>query len=229
VWMDSWVLARPVDLWSQLRATNGALYPYLLRVFETQRNCVVLARSNQASSEVNLQACQERGVPVLRRRGGGGTVVLGPGCQIVTLAFFARSLFDNARYFEQINAAWIRSLVASLGGGAPQIHQRGISDLAIGDRKIAGTSLFRRKHLVVFQGSLLVDPDMSLIGELLRHPSREPDYRQGRSHHDFVTSLRAQGVNTPTQDLCDRVRRHMPEHLADALATDLRAADSTPL
>jgi len=35
---------------------------------------------------------------------------------------------------------------------------------------------------------------LSLIGELLRMPPRQPDYRQGRRHHAFVTNLPASGA-----------------------------------
>ncbi len=189
MWMDDWVLGRPTQLWPTFTNAQGQECPNLLRVFESTTTCVVLARSNAPEREVNQSYCAERNIPVLRRRGGGGTVLLGPGCQIVTFAFFARSLFDNARYFSIINDSWIAALESAAGIKPGTVVQRGISDLAIGNKKIAGTSLFRRKHLVVFQGSLLVDPDFETIERCLCHPSREPDYRMGRGHLEFLTSL----------------------------------------
>jgi lipoate-protein ligase A len=130
MWMDSWVLARPPQLWPKVTLSDGSRQSLLFRVFESQRPCVVLAKSNTAESEVDTEACLRDGVPILRRRGGGGTVVLGPGCQIVTVAFFARSLFDNARLFAAINGAWMQALSDSLGPVCPPLMQRGISDLA---------------------------------------------------------------------------------------------------
>lgn len=220
MWMDSWVLARPRSLWDRVNLSDGSQHPLALRVFASQRPCVVLARSNRIETEVDSAACQRLGIPILRRRGGGGTVVLGPGCQIVTLAFFARSLFENALLFRLINGAWIEAMSAALGSSCPAIAQRGISDLAVGDRKVAGTSLFRRKHLVVFQGSLLVDPDLDLMSQLLLHPSREPDYRSGRTHRDFVTSLLACGVDTTAEALCSDVRPHLLRSLTVALDSE---------
>lgn len=211
VWMDDWVLGRSAQLWPTFLNTQGQACPYLLRVFESKTTCVVLARSNDPGREVNEAYCAAHHIPVLRRRGGGGTVVLGPGCQIVTFAFFASSLFENALYFSLINAAWISAIESVTGAKPGTIAQRGISDLAIGDKKVAGTSLFRRKHLLVFQGSLLVNPDFQLIASCLCHPSREPEYRKGRNHSEFLGSLYTHKLwnGKETQELCEKTQAQL--------------------
>ena len=226
MWMDDWVLGRPAQLWPTFTNEQGQECSHLLRVFESKTTCVVLARSNDPSREVNQDYCAESNIPVLRRRGGGGTVVLGPGCQIVTFAFFARSLFDNSRYFSIINDCWIAALERAAGIQAGTIHQRGISDLAIGNKKIAGTSLFRRKHLVVFQGSLLVDPDFETIERCLCHPSREPDYRMGRSHLDFLTSLERETLwsENDMTTFSENTQMHLQAELVSKLRDDAMPA-----
>ena len=97
--------------------------------------------------------------------------------------------------------------------------QRGLSDIVSGDKKIAGTSLFRKKYLLVYQGSLLVDPEFDLIFELLKHPSREPDYRQGRDHKDFVTSLRELGCSTSASVLAKSCQEFFSSHVGHALGS----------
>ncbi|MGA8345361.1 MAG: hypothetical protein WB781_25750, partial [Candidatus Sulfotelmatobacter sp.] len=42
--------------------------------------------------------------------------------------------------------------------------------------------------------TLLVDFDFDLAEKVLLHPLREPEYRHGRSHRDFMVTLRALGV-----------------------------------
>ena len=52
----------------------------ILRFWEPRQHFVVVGYANKIESEVNVEECRRRGVPVLRRCSGGGTVVQGPGC-----------------------------------------------------------------------------------------------------------------------------------------------------
>jgi lipoate---protein ligase len=182
MWMDSWVLNTPKQFWPTFKKK-----PILFRFFETQTTCVVLANSNKTEIEVQQDLCQSNNVPILRRKGGGGTVVLGTGCVVLSFAFYADHLFNNEKYFQAINSLWIQCL-AQLGYYG--LETLGISDIAFKNKKLAGTSMFRKKHLVVYQGSLLVDPNFETIFKLLKHPSKEPDYRKNRNHKEFLTSLK---------------------------------------
>lgn len=66
-------------------------------------------------------------------------------------------------------------------------------DLSLGDRKVLGSCLYLAAELMVYGASRPANPDLSLLECYLRHPPREPEYRRGRSHRDFVTSLWQQG------------------------------------
>jgi lipoate-protein ligase A len=68
---------------------------------------------------------------------------------------------------------------------------RGHTDLAIGEKKFSGNSQRRRKHFLLFHGTFLLNFDLALIGDLLRMPSKEPDYRENRKHADFLTNINA--------------------------------------
>lgn len=56
-------------------------------------------------------------------------------------------------------------------------------------RKFSGNSQRRHKGVLLFHGTFLLNFDIPLVNELLRMPSRQPDYRQQRSHADFLTNL----------------------------------------
>jgi lipoate-protein ligase A len=51
-----------------------------LRLWESPDYFVVLGAGSPSRTDVNVDACREAGVPILRRCSGGGTVVQGPGC-----------------------------------------------------------------------------------------------------------------------------------------------------
>ena len=58
-------------------------------------------------------------------------------------------------------------------------------------RKFSGNAQRRRRHALVFHGTILYGFDVSLIGVLLRFPSKQPDYRQDRQHAQFVCNIPA--------------------------------------
>lgn len=195
-------------------------------IFVPQTTCVVLGSGNDEVLEVNLEACQERSISVMRRYGGGGTVVLYPGCVVVSLGCWVKEQFQNTLYFRLINQAVINSLGAAWQN-LNDLSQAGISDITMGDKKIAGTSLFRSRNYLLYQASLLVALDRELVNGVLRHPTKEPDYRQGRSHGEFLTSLMTAEptISSPTQvarelknNFHDVVIKILGDHLIEPIA-----------
>lgn len=160
-----------------------------LSIFVPAHSMVVLGAGNNPEHEVHVANCEAHGVPVFRRFGGGGTVLLHEGCVVVSLGLWVRQYYQNRFYFELINGAVIDALV-EIWPGFAHLGQRGLSDIVYNDRKIAGTSLFRSRNYLLYQASILVDAKVDLIDKFLCHPTREPDYRAGRSHADFIVGLR---------------------------------------
>lgn len=160
----------------------------LLRIWEPQQSFVVLGRSSQVEREVNLQACRDLGIPVLRRASGGATVMTGPGCLMyaVLLSYEQRPeirLLDRAH---QVVMEQQRRAVQNLG---IECSIQGICDLTIGERKFSGNSLRCCRRFLIYHGTILYDFPLELLGTCLGTPQRQPDYRQRRSHLEFVTNL----------------------------------------
>ena len=161
-----------------------------LRVYEPRRRVIVLGAAGAAGVDVHREAAAAAGIEIRRRRGGGGTVLLGPGQVVVALVTEVDHPYRNREYAHAVND-WL--IDALHGDGVRGIEQRGISDLAIGGRKIAGTSVFRRRRILFYQASLLVDNDPAEFERFLAFPRQVPDYRQGRGHAAFCTTLAAVG------------------------------------
>ncbi|UCF99034.1 MAG: hypothetical protein JSV89_05725 [Spirochaetaceae bacterium] len=182
------------------------------RLYEPEQVCVVMGAGRKAEEDVFGLRAEADGVPVLRRRGGGGTVVLSPGQVVLALVTEVDSPFQNLAYFRTINH-WFRLALQPLGVSG--IEDRGISDLAIEDRKILGTSLYRRRKILFYQASLMVDNDLSLFDRYLRFPSRVPDYRLGRGHLEFCTNLRLQGYPLSILEVSDSLEEVVRQRLFD--------------
>ena len=157
-----------------------------LRVYRPKRVMVVLGRGSKLDVEIHRDACTDDGVPLYRRRGGGCSVVLDPGNVVVSVTLRAEGIGGNQRHFYTLSN-WLIEALSRID--VPSIRQDGISDLIIGSRKVAGACMYRSKGLLFYSASLLVEADVTLMERYLRHPPREPTYRQGRSHSDFVTTF----------------------------------------
>lgn len=156
------------------------------RVYRPGAVRVVLGRGSRPEKELNIDACREDGVTVQRRHGGGCAVVLDPGNVVVSVVLPATGFAGNRGHFARLTE-W---LVAGLGAaGIGGLRQRGISDLALGERKVGGACIYRTRELLFYSVTLLAEPRVALIERYLAHPPREPDYRRGRPHAAFVTSL----------------------------------------
>ena len=114
-------------------------------------------------------------------------------------------------HFRRFCGAAVEALSAC---GLAGVRMRGVSDLCLGERKIAGSSLRLACGRVLFQISVLVAPDLALFERYLRHPSREPEYRRGRSHREFVTSLREAGFAVTVDEVVSALRARLERETA---------------
>jgi lipoate-protein ligase A len=171
---------------------------YACEIYEAERIEVVLGRACKLEEDVMSDDCVRDGVPISRRRGGGGTVVLSPGTLIISIAGKSPLQYHLREHMNAVNLVIIDTLKEL---GVDSLSIRGTSDIAIGMKKILGSSLYRRKDLLLYQGSLLVNPDLSLINRYLKQPRKQPSYRNGRPHGSFVTSLHNEGYTVANEEI----------------------------
>ncbi len=164
----------------------------VLRFWESPTHFVVLGYANKVREEVDFEVCRARGVPILRRCSGGGTVLQGPGClnYSVILRIGDRpelqSITATNRFVMERNG----QALASLLGKAVTVE--GHTDLAVGHLKFSGNAQRRKRDWLLFHGTFLLQRfDLDLLEKVLLPPPRQPAYRQGRSHSKFVTQLNA--------------------------------------
>ena len=162
----------------------------VLRIYEPATLCAVLGAAGKPGQDLLLDSLERDGVPWMRRRGGGGTVVLGPGQVVLAVVTEVASPFRNREYAAEINS-WIVEALRRLS--VTGVHAEGISDLAIGQKKIVGTSIYRTRLVLFYQASLLVSNDISVFTRYLAMPVKVPEYRRGRTHEEFCTTLAREG------------------------------------
>ncbi|MCH2178106.1 MAG: lipoate--protein ligase family protein [Mariniblastus sp.] len=169
-------------------AENGSVDQELLRLWQPTEPMVVVGRSSSVSDEVNLDYCQKNKIPVVRRCSGGATIVAAKGCLMyaVLLSYQQR---PELRMLEQAHQFVMSRLSEAAGSLGVVLKLQGICDLTLADRKVSGNALRCKKNWMIYHGTLLCEMDLDLISNCLGQPRRQPAYREGRSHAEFVGQL----------------------------------------
>jgi len=159
-----------------------------LRTWESDRPMVVLGRSSRLDAEVHRDACRALGIPILRRPSGGAAVLAGPGCLMYALVLSCRQR-PALRAVAAAHRTVLSTIAAALAPLVPDLHCDGTSDLVLGGRKVSGNSLRAKREHLLYHGTLFYGFPLELIARCLAMPPRQPAYRGGRPHLDFLANL----------------------------------------
>lgn len=234
--MDSWrlLLASYPDPGRNLaveeavaRAVARGDAPSTVR-FWTDKNAVIVGRFQDASMEVNVEACRKYGTAVARRFTGGGAVYHDSGNLNWTVAVhrdhpLVKSCgIDIPRIFDTLSAGVVRGL-RDLGADAAFVPP---SDIRVRGRKISGTAGALKWGAVFFHGTLLVSSDLRVIEEVLDAPPQMlPDPRFVRSvKKPMITLQEVLGRAVRV----DQARDRLTEGFQAALGVRLARGDLTP-
>lgn len=161
--------------------------PQALYLFFYENNdAVVLGKSLELEKEVFAH----KGPEVFRRISGGGSVFHSRGSLNYAL-FLSLEAFPQ---FMNISLSYDRILRAVSSCWNGRVIQQGLSDLALKNRgsyrKISGNAQCRKKGWIMHHGTLVYSKRaLSRIPYYLKPPPKEPDYRRGRTHGDFMARV----------------------------------------
>jgi len=141
-------------------------------------------------------------ITVLKRPSGGQTVILTPNNIIIAAVYFDKKTMQPKDVFQQINKLIISTIEHT---GIRDLSLMGISDIAISGKKILGSAIYRNKEALLYHAVLNLGEPSITFERYLKHPSKEPEYRQGRSHAEFVTSLKEKGYTRSYHHLANEL------------------------
>jgi lipoate---protein ligase len=180
------------------------------KIWVPEKNMVIVGRGSNLKAEVNLELTQKDNVSVIRRDSGGCSVFLSPNMVVASFALYGQKLINPMVYFRLFNGFVIKALSRM---GLDDVEIKGISDLVVNGKKISGSSIYRNKNLVLFHIVINLSEKAELIGRYLKHPPKEPDYRKGRSHQDFVASIQSLGLDLSKEDLEGEISLEWDEYI----------------
>jgi lipoate-protein ligase A len=161
----------------------------VLRCWQPATTFLVLGYGNRVSEEVQLESCRADRVPVLRRCSGGGSVLQGPGCLNYSLILQLssrpelQSVTSTNRFIMEQHRLTLSRLL-----GQP-VRIQGSTDLTLDNLKFSGNAQRRKRHCLLFHGTFLLDLNLARVERYLAMPPRQPAYRAGRPHSQFLTHL----------------------------------------
>ena len=175
-------------------------------VWQPEEYVIVLGQSNSLESSLFSDAVAKDSLRVTKRPSGGETVILTPLTIAFTIAKRFPVMIQFNEYFKMVNSVVVAGLEEL---GVSRLGSKGISDITIANRKILGSSMRKVSDKLVYHAVLNLGEDPAIFGRYLRHPRREPDYRAGRSHSEFVTSMAGEGYNIDPAELMAMLDRRL--------------------
>jgi len=146
---------------------------------------IVMGISGKPEELIDLNKLEENPIPVIKRFSGGGTVVVDQDTLFVSF-IFNQAAHPFAPYPEPI-LRWTEEVYKEVFPPSFALRE---NDYVLGDRKCGGNAQYLRKERWLHHTTFLWDYDPARM-DLLLHPKKTPDYRTGRSHSEFITSLSA--------------------------------------
>lgn len=160
----------------------------VLRVWEFTNPVVVAGRSSRIRDEIDVDYCRSMEIPILRRCTGGASVVAGPGCLMYSVVLDL-DCHDGLRKIDAAHQYVMGRVLAAVQQQVPSATLQGICDLTWRDCKCSGNSLRVTRDRILYHGTILYDFDLTMLSRCLLKAPRQPDYRAGRDHADFVTNV----------------------------------------
>ena len=162
----------------------------LLRLWDPPEFAVVLGASRRLVDEIFLEACacRQRGdpAPLERRRHR----LARPGSPL-RHRHPARRRRPGLSRVDLAHSYVLERIAAALRSAALPCKWNvlGRGDLVSGGRKFGGSAQRRLKNWFMVHCSILSDFPIERISRYLKMPSRQPEYRAGRSHENFLANL----------------------------------------
>ncbi|MCH9621203.1 MAG: Octanoyltransferase LipM [Chlamydiia bacterium] len=146
---------------------------------------IVMGSSQIPEEIIQLEKAKKCDIPIIRRFSAGGCVILNQDTIMVSFilnkADVGIDLFPSS-IMQWTNTFYQKALLI------PSFSLKD-NDYTIENKKVGGNAQYIKKDRFLHHTSFLWNYDKALM-DILHHPPKEPKYRKGRHHFDFLTTLK---------------------------------------
>ncbi|MGE4529130.1 MAG: lipoate--protein ligase [Rhodospirillaceae bacterium] len=147
-------------------------------------NAIIVGKHQNTAGEIDAEFVREKGIRVVRRLSGGGTVYHDLGN--VNFTFIVSGADKRAFDFGTFCRPVVRAL-AQLGVTA-EINGR--NDMTIDGKKFSGNAQYRKRGRVMHHGTILYDSDLSVLGKALVVPKDKIESKGLKSVQSRVANVK---------------------------------------
>ncbi len=206
-----------------LKQVGQGSAPPTLRLYRWDPSSVSLGCFQGIDYEVDTERAEEEGIDVVRRISGGGTVFHDRDGEITysIVAPLDEVPADVARSFQKV----CESLVAGFENLGLEASYSEINDVLAGGKKISGSAQTRRYGAFLQHGTILVDPDIRLMFEVLKVSEEKITDKFVSSVRKRVTSVSRELGRKPE---FERVQEAMVNGFADRFGVEFYEGSLSP-
>ena len=170
----------------------------------------MIGRNQNTYAEIDVAYVEERGIAVVRRASGGGTIFSDKGTMHFTFITSDDGGFTDFKRFAEPVMAYLKSL------GVP-VAFTGRNDLTIEGKKFSGNAQYKINGKVVHHGSLLFDASLSELSRALTPNKVKFKDKSVKSVASRVTNIKdhladaGMSVEAFRQGLYDYMKANVPK------------------
>jgi len=157
---------------------------------------VCLGYHQDAQAEIDLDYCDENGIPVIRREVGGGAVYLDGGqlfYQLIMKKERPGLPLDKAALYRRL----LEPVVATYRQFGVPAEFRPVNDILAGSRKISGNGAAEIEGMVVFVGNFILDFDYETMARVLKVADEKFRDKIYKTLAENLTTLRRETGQVP--------------------------------
>lgn len=143
---------------------------------------LVVGKFQNVREEINLSYAQKKGLKIVRRESGGGTM-------FIDLGSYQFSFIHRGENEEIDFSRYVNPIIAALSSMGINAELTGRNDITIGGKKISGNSQYRKDGVTVHHGTLLFSGDIETMVRATTVDSYKITSKSIKSVRERVTNI----------------------------------------